>query len=303
MSLNSPSLRNPSLKNRLAEFGFESNEDYDFALRTLLESENDSVRAAELVGTLARRKTAFAHALGLALAYPHRLYHDFTRPHVVEPTPAAREEESEGVHTGDRRAAVPLNAFERIVTEACAFSESSRTLLILDQLQACDFSDQLRLFQFIQSGIWTDRGGSVIAHRRNLLVLLISNEPLYHSLQKCSFRIFTDASDGIFDFKPVDFGLGVHTQGLIDAFAQLFDALRCQPTRSEFERILRDCEARVRTAEQLRICVFGRIENLDRTALYDVAMLPVIAAVLDELTEVLGIEVVSLTGDSVHHEN
>ncbi len=302
MPLTTPSFKNPSLKNRLAEFGFESNEDYDFALRTLLESENDSIRAAELVGTLARRKTAFAHALGLALAYPQRLYHDFTGLQVTE-SPPVRDENSEGVDTGDRRAAVPLNGFERIVTEACAFSESSRTLLILDQLQACDFSDQLRLFQFIQSGIWTDRGGSVIAHRRNLLVLLISNEALYHSLQKCSFRIFTDASVGIFDFKPVDFGLGVHTQGLIDAFAKLFDALRCQPTRSEFERILRDCEARVRTAEQLRICVFGRIENLDRIALYDSSTLPVIAVILDELTAVLGIEVVSLTGDSVHHEN
>ena len=302
MSSKNSGFSTPSLKNRLAEFGFESNEDYDFALRTLLESQNDSVRAAELVGTLARRKTAFAHALGLALAYPQRLYHDFTRLQVVEPTLAARDEDSESVDTGDRRAAVPLSAFERIVTEACAFSESSRTLLILDQLQACDFSDQLRLFQFIQSGIWSDRGGSVIAHRRNLLVLLISNEPLYHSLQKCSFRIFTDASMGIFDFKPTDFGLGAHTQGLIDAFAQLFDALHCQPTRSEFERVLRDCEARVRTAEQLRICLFGRIENLDRTALYAAAMLPVIVQVLDELTEVLGIEVVSLTGDSPDHE-
>ncbi len=281
----------------MAEFGFESNEDYDFAVRTLLECQNNSVRAAELVGTLARRKTAFAHALGLALAYPHRLYHDFSRQQVPEPTPPTREDDSEGVDTGDRRAAAPLNAFERIVTEACAFSESSCTLLILDQLQACDFSDQLRLFQFIQSGIWTDRGGSVIAHRRNLLVLLISNEALYHSLQKCSFRIFTDASVGIFDFNPVDFGLGINTQGLIDAFAQLFDALSCQPTRSEFERILRDCEARVRTAEQLRICVFGRIENLDRSALYAAAMLPIIAQVIHELTDVLGIEVVSLTGD------
>ena len=301
MSLKSAFLNNPSLKKRLAESGFESNEDYDFAVRVLLECENDSVRAAELVGTLARRKTAFAHALGLALAYPHRLYHDFTRQQTSEPPATTRDHDSESVDTGDRRAALPLNAFERIVTEACAFSESSRTLLILDQIQACDFSEQLKLFQFIQSGLWTDRGGSVIAHRRNLLVLLISNEPLYHSLQKCSFRIFTDASLGIFDFKPADFGLGAHTQNLINGFSTLFDALRCQPTRSEFERILRDCETRVRTSEQLRICVFGRIENLDRAALYDASMLPIITQVLHELTEVLGIEVVSLTGDSPQH--
>ena len=291
-----------SLRKKLAEFGFESNEDYDFAVRTLLESENHSVRTAELVGAVARRKTAFAHALGLALAYPQRLYHDFTRPQTPEPAPPSRDEDDENIDTGDRRDAVPLNAFERILTEACAFSESSRTLLILDQLQACDFADQLRLFQFIQSGVWTERGGAVIAHRRNLLVLLISNEALYHSLQKCSFRIFTDASAGIFDFKPEDFGLGANTQALIDAFAALFDALHCQPTRGEFERILRDCEARVRTAEQLRICVFGRIENLDRDALYAPALLSIINRLLHELTELLGIEVVSLSADSPAHE-
>ena len=291
-----------SLRKKLAEFGFESNEDYDFAVRTLLESENHSVRTAELVGAVARRKTAFAHALGLALAYPQRLYHDFTRPQTPEPAPPSRDEDDENIDTGDRRDAVPLNAFERILTEACAFSESSRTLLILDQLQACDFADQLRLFQFIQSGVWTERGGAVIAHRRNLLVLLISNEALYHSLQKCSFRIFTDASAGIFEFKPEDFGLGVNTQALIDAFAALFDALHCQPTRGEFERILRDCEARVRTAEQLRICVFGRVENLDRDALYAPALLPIINRLLHELTELLGIEVVSLSADSPAHE-
>ena len=292
-----------SLRKKLAEFGFESNEDYDFAVRTLLESESSSVRTAELVGAIARRKTAFAHALGLALAYPQRLYHDFTRPQIPEPPAPSRDEDDENIDTGDRRDAVPLNAFERILTEACAFSESSRTLLILDQLQACDFADQLRLFQFIQSGVWTERGGTVIAHRRNLLVLLISNEALYHSLQKCSFRIFTDASAGIFDFKPEDFGLGANTQALIDAFAALFDALHCQPTRGEFERILRDCEARVRTAEQLRICVFGRIENLDRDALYDPTLLPMIHRLLHELTELLGIEVVSLSADSPTYEN
>lgn len=290
-----------SLRKKLAEFGFESNEDYDFAVRTLLESENNSVRAAELVGSVARRKTAFANALGLALAYPQRLYHDFSRQQNPEPTPI-RDDDDENIDTGDRRAALPLNAFERIVAEACAFSESTRTLLILDQLQACDFADQLRLFQFIQSGTWSDRGGTVIAHRRNLLVLLISNDALYHSLQKCSFRIYTDASDGVFDFKPEDFGLGANTQPLIDAFATLFDALHCQPTRGEFERILRDCEARVRTAEQLRICIFGRVENLDRATLYDDAQLPLINRLLHELTELLGIEVVSLSADSPPHE-
>ncbi len=287
-----------TLRRKLAEFGFESNDDYDFPLRTLLESEHNGVRAAELVGDVARRKTAFAHALGLAMEYPHRLYHDFSRRLVAEAIPAEKREsgdaEAVAIDTGDRRAATPLSAFERAVTEACAFSESAKTLLILDQLQLCDFSDQMRLYAFLQSAIWTDRSGSVIAHRRNLLVLLISNDVLYHSLQKCCFRIFTDAAGGLIDFKPEDFALGANTQPLIDAFAKLFTHLNCQPTRGEFERVLRDCEARVRTPEHLRICLFGRFENLERRALYDAATLPMLLEVLSELTELLGVEVVTL---------
>jgi hypothetical protein len=134
----------------------------------------------------------------------------------------------------------------------------------------------------------------VIVHRRNLLVLLLSNDPLYHSLQKCCFRICTDASGGVFDFRPEDFALGANTQPLIDAFALLFDHIGCQPTRSEFQRVLRDCEARVRTPEHLKICLFGRIENIERRTLYDATTLPILREIVSALTELLGVEVVTL---------
>lgn len=273
-----------SLRKKLAEFGFESNDDYDFAVRCLLELPAAGLRAGELVGTILRRKTAFAHALGAALEFPHRLYLDFSRP----PPPAVPVLlEDEDSDTGDHRAAVPLSPLERVVTEACAFSESERTLLVLDQLHCADFAEQMRIFQFVQTALWLDRTGSTPAHRRNLLVLLISGENLYHSLQRRCFRVYTDAAPSQLDFRAQDFGLGNNVEPLIAACVMLFRALGCEPTREEFERLLRDCDGLVRTVEQLRTCVFGRIENLQRERLYSPDNLPALQAVIDALMTLL----------------
>jgi hypothetical protein len=281
-----------SLRRKLASFGFESNDDFDFALRCLSEAEQTHIRTTELVGHMVRRKTAFAHALGLALEFPNRLYHDFTRPETAEAT-AVKFEDNEAIDTGDKRLAKPPNAFERVLTEACAYSESARTVLVLDQLQACEFAEQMKLYSFLQTGDWTVGASSMIAHKRNLLVLLISTEPLYHSLQKCCFRIFVDAGGTGFDFKPDDFALGPHTQALIDAYAHLFEALKLSPTRSEFERILKDSEARVRSIDQLRTCLFGRVENLERAPLYAPVVETLLHAVVNEIAQLLGVEEVS----------
>jgi hypothetical protein len=161
-------------------------------------------------------------------------------------------------------------------------------------LQDCDFADQLRLFGFLQSGEWAMASGGMRASARNLLVLLISAEPLYHSLQKCCFRIFVDSRGGEFDFRPEDFGLNADTQCLIDALGAVFTHLAHTPTRGELERLLQDCEARVRSVDQLRTCLFGRVENLDRAALMDVALKPKLEQVVDRLTALLGAEVISL---------
>jgi hypothetical protein len=293
-----------SLRKKLADFGFESNDDFDFALRCLTgaafagaaneaSATSKTVRTAELCGALVRRKTAFAHALGLALEFPHRVYYDFSERPKVQAVATPLSEDSEHDAT-DARAATPLSPFERALTEACAFSESARTLLVLDQLQLCDFRDQLRLTDFLRSGEWrVGTETSLQAHRRNLVVLLISDAALYHSLQKLCFRIFTDPSAGQIDFKPEDFGLASDTKPLIDSLSTLFVTLECQPTRGEFEAILRDCEARVRTPEQLRICLFGRIENLERAKLYASETTPLLIDVLTLLTTLLGFEELS----------
>ena len=69
-----------SLRSKLAEHGFESNDDYDHALRCLLEQVVPHLRVLHVDGAAGRRKTAFAQALGPALGFAHTLYHDFSAP-------------------------------------------------------------------------------------------------------------------------------------------------------------------------------------------------------------------------------
>ena len=69
----------------MAEFGFESNEDYEFQLRALFAAPHGTCARLARGGESGRRKTAFANALARALEYPHILYHDFSAP---EPPPA-----------------------------------------------------------------------------------------------------------------------------------------------------------------------------------------------------------------------
>ncbi len=276
-----------SLKRKLAEFGFESNDDYEFALRCLLETEQNQIRCAELVGTVARRKTAFANALALALDYPHRLYHDFSKaPESNEPVTIKLED----ADTGDAKLAKPLSPFERVLTEACAFSESGRTILVLDQLQLCDFSDQLRLFGFISTRQWSVANAAMLANAKNLLVFLVSTEALYHSLQKVSFRIFTDAGRQVIDFKPGDLGLPEDAAPLLARFQQVFAEIGAAPTLNEYKKILLDCDQRVRTVEHLRIVLFGRMENLPRERLYDAELEVSLLSVVDEVLRLLGVE-------------
>jgi len=100
-----------SLRSDLARYGFESNADYSFALQCVLDAEARHVRCLHVDGSAGRRKTAFANALGLALAYPRVCYHDFTLP---EPPRIAVE-----VSADEVAGSVPepqLSAFERVIT-------------------------------------------------------------------------------------------------------------------------------------------------------------------------------------------
>lgn len=273
-----------SLRHQLADHGFESNDDYDFPLRCLFEAEFAHLRVLHVDGHAGRRKTAFANALAQALAYPHVLYHDFSRP----PPPPAPVALAEGDEGGAVEAA--LTPFERAVTEACAYSEADRTILILDQLQAADFVDQVRLYRLASTREWTAGAATVLAHPRNLLLVLISEDELYHSLARLSFRVWTDAERAFLDYRPEDFGLGRDAQPVFEALTALFEALGTSPTPSAFAHLLRDVLLRVRTEDQLRHALFGWSERLDRPRLYAHELQPLFRAAVDAIGRYVGFD-------------
>lgn len=278
-----------SLRTRLAEFGFESNDDYDHALRCLFGQQLTHLRVLHVDGTAGRRKTAFAQALGRAMDYPHVLYHDFS---AGEPPPSAHPIVLEDGSLGVPEAAP--SAFERVMTEACAYSEASQTLLILDQLQAAHFADQARLYNFVMNREWTNSAGSASANARNLVLVLISEQALYHSLAKCSYRIWTDAQRAFLDYRPADYGLGPEAQGFFAAIATVCVDLQASPTPSEFANVISDLLHHARSEEQIRQSLFGRIENLERARLYAPELAPPLRALLVELERLLGADEVSL---------
>ena len=273
------------LRRRLASHGFESNDDYEFALRLLFEAQPTGVRCLNVAGESGRRKTAFAHALAAALDYPHVLYHDFSRSEAPVPALVVDAESGE-----TQTAEAAASAFDRVMTEACAYSEGARVILILDQIQASDFQDQIALYQFAQSREWQGVVGTVTANPATLLLVLISEQPLYHSLQKISFRVWADAAGGALEFDPKDFGLDAEARPLFSALTELFRQIGQSPTPTEFQRILDDLLVRVRSVDQLRTSLFGWIENLDRDHLHAAAVKPALDRVIGELDRLMGVE-------------
>ncbi|HYN76184.1 MAG TPA: hypothetical protein VES73_00125, partial [Lamprocystis sp. (in: g-proteobacteria)] len=169
----------PSLREKMAQHGFESNDDYEFQVRCLLEGPTRTLRTLNIDGDGERRKSAFATALARALEFPHCLYLDFTENHPVQPDvilPPTQDELG--------REEPPIEPLDQTVSEACAQSEGEPTVLILDQLQAADFREHIRIHRLIADCFWDVRGGRYYANPRHLLLFLISESPLYHSLQK-----------------------------------------------------------------------------------------------------------------------
>ena len=277
-----------SLRSKLAEFGFESNDDYDHALRCLFGQPLTHLRVLHVDGTAGRRKTAFAQALGRALEYPQILYHDFSAEEApVAPQPIVLDDGSMG-------APEPApSGFERVMTEACAYSEASPTLLILDQLQAAHFSDQTKLYHFVMKREWSGSSGPATANAKNLVMVLISEQPLYHSLAKCSYRVWTDAQRAFLDYRPGDYGLGPEAQGLFSAMAAICVGLEASPTPSEFANLVSDLLHHARSEEQIRQSFFGRIENVDRSRLYAPELAAPLRELLVELERLLGADEIS----------
>jgi hypothetical protein len=277
-----------SLRTKLAEFGFESNDDYDHALRCLF-GEETHLRVLHVDGNAGRRKTAFAQALGRALDYQHVLYHDFsaTEP-VLALQPIVLDDGSLGVPE-----AAP-SMFERVMTEACAYSEAAPTLLILDQLQAAHFATQARLYHFVMTREWNSPAGATTANGKNIVLALISEQALYHSLAKCSYRVWTDAQTAFLDYRPAEYGLGPEAQGLFAAIATVCIALEAAPTPSEFAHLISDLLHHARSEEQIRQSMFGRIESVDRARLYAPELAPPLRVLLVELERFLGADEVQL---------
>ncbi len=274
-----------SLRRKLADFGFESNADYDYALRCLFESPLGHLRVLHVDGRAGRRKTAFANALAQALDYPHILYHDFaSREIAAAPLPVQLDDGSLG------SAEPAVGPFERAVSEACAYSEAARTILILDQLQAADFADQLRLVRFASSGEWTSGSATLQANPRNLLLVLITEDALYHSLARLAYRVWTDSDRAFLDYRPEDYGLGPDAAELFDTLSGLFTVLGSGPTPGEFARLLDDLLHRVGSEEQLRQSLFGWTEGIERPRLYAPDVTPHLSAVVDALGRLHGAE-------------
>jgi hypothetical protein len=282
-----------SLREKMGRHGFESNDDYEFQVRCLLERPTDMVRALNVQGDSERRKTAFASALAHALDFPHILYYDFTQQKPLLPDvilPPSKDELG--------REEPPIDPLDQVVSEACALSEADPTVLILDQLQAADFRDHLRLYRLICDSSWAFRDARYDANPKHLLVFLISEEGLYHSLQKVSFRVWVSrVSEAQIRYDPAEFGLGPQADGLFAALAELFRRVGAVPTRSEFQNILRDIHLHVRSADDLRHCLYGWSEGIDRNRLQHLDAATATRDVLQRLEEYLGSEAIEIGGD------
>jgi hypothetical protein len=282
------------LQERMAEYGFESNDDYEYPVRCLLANPVDRLRCLNVAGESNRRKTAFASALAQALGYPHVLYHDFTQQH-----PPEREEILPPTPDAHGLRAVPITPLDQILSESCAFSEGDPTILILDQLQAADFREHLRLYKFLQNACWETGDAAYFANPRHLLVFLISEEPLYHSLQKSSFRVWVNqVSNRQVQYEPGEFGLGNDARPMMEALARLFEAIGLTPTRTEYRKLLHDIHVQVRDAHELRQSIYGWTEGVDHRQLFGMELNDVVERAATAIRDYLGAQTLEI-GDSV----
>ncbi len=274
------------LQKSMADYGFESNDDYEYHLRCLMNSPFSGIKTLNIEGHKGRRKTAFANALGRALQYSQLFYYDFTQKAEAEGKVIIPPSEDEhGISEA------PVSDFDHIMSEACAFSEGEQTILILDQLQAADFKDHIRIYHFIKSCEWTYGNNTLKASMNNLLLLLISDEPLYHSLQKCSFRVWINAVSSAHKiYEPADFQLQDDILPIMEALAAVFEQLDMAPTHSEYRNILNDIHLNVHTEQQLIHSLYGWMEGINRDLLYSARMAPLLCEVIDKIQQYHGMD-------------
>lgn len=269
------------LKISLSEHGFTSTESYDHAVRCFLANPTEGLRCLNVDGDSGRRRTAFAHALANVLQAEHVLYYEFGKD---KPVPQIiRIQEGEEVVEEP-----PVEALDRVLTEACAQSEADETILILDQLHKTQFLNHIRLFEFINTGLWRYSDVQFQANRQNLKLFLISDESLYHSLQAQSFRIWiSEFSDPARQVSAMDLGIVQENSPWFGPLQVLLKELKLSPTVDEYKRLVFDIEEQVRTEHQLKVSLFGWLEQIDREKLDDKAMKPYLDEVLQSIQESL----------------
>lgn len=249
------------LKQRLATHGFVSNADYGYAVHCALSAPIDHLRCIIVEGEAGRRKTAFANALAHSLGYDHVLYYEFTE-HSEPPQPVRiprAQDEDEDI--GEP----PVDELDRIVSEACALSEGEPTVLVLDQLHRTEFRQHLRITEFISSHLWSYGDITLKANPQSMLVMLISEEPLYHSLQQLSFKLWVDSGSAPSDqIEPASLGLAENARDMLEALEGIFDTLNVRPTLNEYRRLVHDIHANVGGIDDLKTSIFGWIEGVDR---------------------------------------
>ncbi len=275
-----------SLREKMAEHGFESNENYDYAVSCLQTAPGPAIRCLNIEGEAARRNTAFASALAYALEPKHVLYHDFTQQEDIPAKPVTVHEDDI-----DKPEEPPVGLFDRIMSDACAFSEAEKTVLIIDQLQAADFKEHIRVYQFLIKHEWRYRDAVFYANRQNLLIFIISEEPLYHSLQKHSFKIWVSATSNLnLPFKPTDLGLNQDAQTLLALLHDAFKHLGIFPTHSEYKKIIHDIRYNVRTADHLKTSIYGWMEGADRDMLHSEQMHNIFQLIMPAIEAYIGVE-------------
>ena len=250
-----------SLKSRLSQHGFTSSESYDHAVQCFLSNPTQHIRCLHIDGDCGRRRTAFAHALANALEASQVLYYEFGKD---KPVPQIiRIQEGEEIIEEP-----PIDALDRILTEACAQSEAEQTVLILDQLQQTQFLNHIRLYEFLKTGLWRYSDVQYQANLLNLNVFLISDESLYHSLQSCSFRLWISESNrAVTKVTAFDLGLNEQNCNWLTALQLLFNDLKLTPTIEEYQRLAFDIERHVHNKQQLKVSLFGWVENINRSML------------------------------------
>lgn len=281
------------LKQQLAEYGFEARENYDYAVQCFLNNSNQYIPCLNVDGDPGRRKTAFAHALAQVMDANHLLYFEFG----VEKPKAQVVRVVEGEEVIEEP---PTSPFDRIMTEACSLSEAESTILVLDHLHLAEFKQHLRLYEFIKSSDWAYSDVSFHANYKNLRIFLISSEPLYHSLQQVSFRIWISAEQGeSAGIRPIDLELDESCREWLDPLNDLLTELGLSPVISEYKKLVHDIEHHVRTPDQLRTSIFGWVEGVDRKRLFSQSIEPYILSVIKVIEANLSIqEEIELSSDN-----